>query len=350
MRVRAAVVGCGAIAKEHLGFLSTDDRVELVGVCDSSPATANYTADLYRTRAFTDLAEMLETARPAVVHVLTPPLSHPALTRMCLEAGADVICEKPVAVSSAQLAELLDHADSLGRTLVESQNLRFNDEVRGLHRLIDAGTLGTVVAVEVDVVLGIAAAGSRFADTNVPSAVRDLPGGAIHDFLPHMTYLLLDLLDWPTVERAQSRWDNRSGNPQIVFDDMESMVQFGATSGRMRFSSREKPPRFTVTVRGTGGTAAIDFFNPYTTTERSRGTAQLDGIINSILKGASLMASGPRNLRDKVLQHGAYHGFPPMLGAFYDSRIAGTASPITADEMRACLAVIDAVTEGAVRP
>lgn len=347
MSVRAAVVGCGAIAKEHLSFLSTDDRVDLVGVCDSSPATAAYNADLYRTTAYTDLADMLDRAAPAVVHVLTPPLSHPALLRMCLDAGADVICEKPIAISATELDGLLDYASERGRRFIESQNLRFNAETVAVRDKIASGVLGEVVAVDVDIALNISGPGSRFADTNVPSAVDGLPGGAIHDFLPHMVYLQLDLLGFPDVTDAVSRWYNRSGVAQVGFDEMEGLLEFGDRRGRLRFSSRENPPHFNVTARGSEGSMSIDYFNPYVVTERSFGTAQLDGIFNSIVKGATYLASGPRNLKDKILQHGAYHGFPPMLGAFYDAIAAGTDLPVTTSQMRACLAVVDAITADA---
>ena len=89
-RARAAVIGCGAISKEHLHVLGSHPRIELVGVCDRSPAASTWTASRYASTAFTDHRELLASARPDVVHVLTPPASHRSIAEDALVAGAHV--------------------------------------------------------------------------------------------------------------------------------------------------------------------------------------------------------------------------------------------------------------------
>ena len=83
--LRAAIIGCGAIATQHLEFLAATPQATLVGVCDLSPATAGYTPRRYATEPFTDASAMLATARPDVVHVLTPPSSHRPLVELALQ-------------------------------------------------------------------------------------------------------------------------------------------------------------------------------------------------------------------------------------------------------------------------
>src|SRR4051794_5060152 len=78
--LRAAVIGTGVISEEHLRFLSKDDRADLVGVCDLSPALARFSAERFDAEAaYTDSTVMLRNAKPDVVHVLTPPHTHVAL-------------------------------------------------------------------------------------------------------------------------------------------------------------------------------------------------------------------------------------------------------------------------------
>src|SRR5687768_7536450 len=93
--LRAGVIGSGKISEEHLKFLSTSPRANLVGVCDLSPSLAKFALERFghsgTTLAFTDHRQMLAEKRPAIVHVLTPPQSHVTLVAECLRAGAHVI-------------------------------------------------------------------------------------------------------------------------------------------------------------------------------------------------------------------------------------------------------------------
>ena len=94
--MKAALIGAGQIAKQHLSCLKTLPGVELAAICDLSPATAEAAAERYGIRAwFTDHRAMLEKARPDVVHVTTPPTSHFRPAMDSLDAGAHVIVEKP---------------------------------------------------------------------------------------------------------------------------------------------------------------------------------------------------------------------------------------------------------------
>ncbi|MFV0260109.1 MAG: Gfo/Idh/MocA family protein [Acidimicrobiales bacterium] len=292
----AAVIGCGVIAHEHLRCLRANERAALVAVCDTSPVTARYAAERYGGAAFTDHRRMLDTTRPDVVHVLTPPHTHPALVRDALDHGADVVCEKPMALDLGETTALLDHADRLGRRLVESQNLRWNDPVMAIRDLVASGALGTVVGVEVAVHLDIAS-GGKFADPNLPSATLGLPGGGIGDFLPHLAYLALDQVGFCEPGPAWSRWWNRSGNPVVGFDQLEAGVELGDAVGLLRFDARVEPPGLSLTVRGTRGSADTDLYRAYLRVSSNRGTSPLGPIVDHMVNGARLVAAGPKLLR-----------------------------------------------------
>jgi predicted dehydrogenase len=344
----AAVIGCGAISREHLSFLSTCGDVDLVAVCDLSPAIADYTAARYGAgSAYTDHREMLQVVRPQVVHVLTPPLSHAPLVTEALDAGCHVLCEKPITPDTASLRELLALAAANDRILMETQNLRFNDQLLAIDRLVRDGRLGTIV--NVDVLLSIDIAHSKFADPNVPSAVANLAGGAIHDFLPHMAYLVLHYFGYPEVVDVRGSWRNVSGAPQIIFDEMEALITLPEGTASVRFSSRIQPDRFRLSVRGTEGTVETDLYQPYLRFETFRGRKQLSPLLNHAANGLSLVASSVSNLRGKILQHTPYHGMPRMLDALYAAVRHGTAPPITPLEMERTSLLIDAMAGQAVR-
>ena len=144
--VRSGVIGCGAISKPHLDYLATSDKVDLIGVCDLSAVTAEHSASVAGTRAFTDMNDLLAEGID-VVHVLTPPSSHEFIATAALDAGANVICEKPVAPDRASLDRMLASAAANDRWLVDGHNLRWNDPIVWLRSLRNDGTLGEILAV-----------------------------------------------------------------------------------------------------------------------------------------------------------------------------------------------------------
>src|SRR5579872_3751173 len=106
-RLRTAVIGCGAIANEHLSYLSRSRWTELAAVCDVSPISASFAQERFgASSGFTDVTAMLRDAQPDVVHVLTPPQTHTSLIRMSLDQSAHVICEKPMTASANETEAL----------------------------------------------------------------------------------------------------------------------------------------------------------------------------------------------------------------------------------------------------
>lgn len=340
--LKAAVIGCGAIAHEHLGFLGSSPLVELVGVCDTSKATARFAGERYGANAwFTDSEVMLEQAKPDVVHVLTPPQTHGTLVRRCLDRGAHVICEKPMTGTAEETEALLAHARERGRALVESRNLVFNDAVLDIRKLIADGTMGKVR--EVDILLSLDLTAGPFGDLNLSGPGVALPGGAVHDFLPHLAYLLLLFADWQgEIGRVDGVLDNLSGNPRIGYDHLDVLVLAGQCRGRLRIASDLDPPMFRVTVRGTAASVETDLYNPFLRVQRNRDAGKV-APFEHMRSGWRLTRSGFGNLRDKVMQHGTYHGLPRMLEAIYSALRDGRDIPVSEGEMIATAKLVDRI-------
>lgn len=347
-RARAAVIGCGAISKEHLHVLGSHPRIELVGVCDRSPAASTWTASRYASTAFTDHRELLASARPDVVHVLTPPASHRSIAEDALVAGAHVIVEKPIASDAAELASMYAVAEAHDRLLVENHNYRFNDQMLAIAGLLADGTLGSIVQVDVLLALDIAKSKLAAADGN-PTA--HLAGGAVRDFLTHLTYLGVFLFGDEPIGEVAARWRNTSGNAHIGADELDARIDVGSGGvARIRFDSRIAPECFRVWVRGTAGTVETDLYQPFVRVETRRGPKALSPVVNHAVNGLSLAASSVRILRDKVLQHSPYHGLWRFLDLFYASVLDGSAPPVTRDDVLRTNALVDRIVEIASAP
>jgi UDP-N-acetyl-2-amino-2-deoxyglucuronate dehydrogenase len=139
----AAVIGCGDVSVVHLQAIANLDGIELVGVCDADADRAAAEARRYGVPRFTDHRKLLDATRPQVVHVCTPHHQHAQIAIDCLDAGVDVLVEKPVAHTIAEADRLIGaarrHPDvKVGICL---QN-RYNATIQAARALLDSGELG----------------------------------------------------------------------------------------------------------------------------------------------------------------------------------------------------------------
>jgi predicted dehydrogenase len=343
-RLGAAVIGCGAIAHEHLTYLSSSPLVRLVGVCDSSRVAARFAQHRFRAEQwFTDVDEMLSVTRPDVVHVLTPPETHKRLIELCLAADTHVICEKPMSTSTKDTTELLAKARSGGKALVESRNMLYNDALLKIDRLVSDGRLGVIK--EVDILLSLDLTAGPFGDLNLSGPGAGLPGGAVHDFVPHLAYLFLHFAGASSrIDRVAGTLNNLSGNGRVGFDHMDALVRAGDCRGRLRVASDVRPDAFRLVIRGSAGTVETDFYNPILWTRDTRSSG-IKAPLEQIGSGLSLALAGVQNMRDKVARHGTYHGMPRMLRATYQDLCSGRIPPVDEAEMIATASLVDQLVQ-----
>lgn len=344
--LRTVVVGTGGISQEHLAFVARSPRAELVGVCDLSAAAASYAAERFGAAASgTDLAALLASTAPDVVHVLTPATTHSAIAAQCLRAGAHVISEKPVTTDLAELEALLAVADEAGRTLTEDHNYLYNHGVQRLAELVDDGSLGEVVEVDVRMALDVRAGGA-FADTSLPHPIHRMPAGVIHDVLTHLVYLAQHFVPGP-YDQVRAAWRNQGGGDLFKYDDLDALAFAGRQHARIRFTSSTWPQCLSVTVRGTAGEAETELFQPYVreVLQRSAGK-QLSSTVNHFVNGASLARSALRNFGHKVSRiETPYHGLHRFLDLTYEALAAGVEPPVTRRRMIETTAFIDRLLE-----
>jgi predicted dehydrogenase len=124
--------------------------VELVAVADLSGERAQQVAGKEGIpRAYDDWRRMLAEVRPDLVSVCTPNVYHKEQTIAAFEAGADVLCEKPVATSHADALEMFEAAEKTGCRLFVCQSLRFYNNLVAAKEIVDSGRLGQIYFAEV---------------------------------------------------------------------------------------------------------------------------------------------------------------------------------------------------------
>jgi predicted dehydrogenase len=122
--VRAGVVGVGALGRQHARVYSSLPGARLVGVYDADGPRCAEVARLYGCRAFDRLDEMLAEVDAATVAV--PTVDHHRVVRALLEAGKDVLVEKPMTVTLAEADDLIRLAGDRRAVLQVGHIERFN--------------------------------------------------------------------------------------------------------------------------------------------------------------------------------------------------------------------------------
>lgn len=176
-RVRLAVVGTGGIFKwAHLKqALVHIPEAQLVALCDISAAAVKlaeaevraayqkrieelrkagdteaaqaFADDVKRLRTYTDLAQTLSDVSPDAVDVCTTPHSHAPVAVKALEAGAHVMCEKPMARTYLDTLPVLEAVDKSGRFYQHNENWIWDGKWYTMRKVVEAGYVGEVVAL-----------------------------------------------------------------------------------------------------------------------------------------------------------------------------------------------------------
>jgi len=342
--IRAAVIGAGHIAQQHLACLAQLPGVKLVGVCDLSPALAEFAAERHGAQAwFTNHKRMLAEAGAQVVHVTTPPASHFRLATDCLEAGAHVFLEKPATTSLSDLETLVTHAEARQRLLVEDYNYLWNEPVLRLRQWTADGTLGDVLHVDAAISLDIAGEDSPFMDRNLRHPALDLAGGPIEDFLPHLASLAHAFCGAHV--DVHTDWRKRDPGSLLPYDEFRALLRGAKATATLSFSSHAQPDAFRLTVHGSRGRATADIFEQRLTRASLRGGPRpLVPFFNALDDASETARSAFRLLWRKLSGGpGAYDGLWLLIRRFYEA-VGGTGPlPLSAGDVLEVNRMVDAL-------
>lgn len=143
---KVCIVGYGAIGPVHARALEDVDQAVLYAVCDINPERRKACQEKYAVAAYDDFDRMLQDTEIDTVHICTPHYLHFEMIRKALQAGKDVVVEKPVTMTGQELDALL-RLDGMERVCVVLQN-RLNPCIEKLKSLIQAGEFGSIKAVK----------------------------------------------------------------------------------------------------------------------------------------------------------------------------------------------------------
>jgi predicted dehydrogenase len=201
---KLAIIGAGGMAGYHIaGFRQAG--AEVIAIADVNAAAAATTAAKHDiAQSFGDVAEMLNTLTDLDgVSIIVPNKFHAPLAIQAMKAGKHVFCEKPPAISAAEMAELKTVADETGRTLMFNFNNRARPESYAMRGYINDGSVGTINSCQAKWVrrAGIPGFGGWFTNKALSG------GGPLIDLL-HMIDLGMHFMGYPEPAHVLARTYN----------------------------------------------------------------------------------------------------------------------------------------------
>ncbi len=206
---RVAVIGVGAMGRNHARVYNEMPEVELAAVADLDLALVQNVIRLHGGRAYKDYRTMLEEIQPAVVSVAVPTQAHCQVTLDALEAGCHVLVEKPIAATLEEGRRMIERAAELGRVLAVGHIERYNPAVIELKRRLDADELGRIFQIHA----------RRLGP--FPARVRDV--GVIVDLAPHD----LDIMRYLTGKKVRRLYAETEQEIHTAHEDLFSgLIRF----------------------------------------------------------------------------------------------------------------------------
>lgn len=142
--VRIGIIGAGQVSDyHHVPAIRLDPRAKLTAVCDADPALVERRKkDWGIDRVSTNFEEVCADPNVDAVIIATPNFTHQAISNAAAKHGKHVMCEKPLALSASEVADMYHHARDAGVVHMTAFTYRFAPSMRYLRHLLKSGSLG----------------------------------------------------------------------------------------------------------------------------------------------------------------------------------------------------------------
>jgi predicted dehydrogenase len=191
-KLKVGMIGVGSVAQlfhlDHWKELEAEGAVELAAVCDIIPERVEMVAKKWEvSKTYTNYKTMLKQGDFDIIDICTQNRLHCSMTIDALKTGANVLCEKPMAMNSKEGEKMIAAAKENKRKLMVAQNMRFESAHERIKAIIERGDLGEIYFAEAQYLRrrGIPGWGKFHIK-------RESAGGPLIDIGVHM----LDLMIW----------------------------------------------------------------------------------------------------------------------------------------------------------
>ena len=252
--IEVGLVGFGLAGRAfHAPVIRAVPGLRLAAILQRSGAEA---AEKYPdVRIVRSLDELLSMREIRLVVIATPNDTHYPFARQCLEAGRDVVVDKPFTTTLQEAVSLVQLAKAANRLLTVYQNRRYDGDFQAIRKLVADGTLGRIVRFETSY--------DRFRPHLKPGAWRETtrPGsGILFDIAPHLVDHALVLFGLPLAVTADVRIERENAAADDAFDI--TLHYANAMRAVLRSSILAAAPRPRFVLFGTQASFVKQTFDP----------------------------------------------------------------------------------------
>jgi predicted dehydrogenase len=350
--VRAAIVGCGKIADQHVHAIRRIPGSSVAAVCDREMLMAKQLSERFGiAECFDDLPQMLGKVSPDAVHITTPPQSHHDLARRCLEAGSHVYIEKPFTVTAPEAESLIAIAERHGLVVTVGHNNQFTPEMLEMRRLVEEGYLGgkpvhmesfwSYDLSDVDYVRPLLGDPHHW--------VRGLPGKLLHNIISHGIARLAEFLDDDLLQVTSSAFQSpklREMDCPDVMDELRVLIRDRAgTTANFCFSTQIKPGLNRFELLGPANSLVVDLVTGSVISTRGKSyKSYLTFLVPPVNSAREHMANARRNtlafVRWRLHQDA---GMKALIERFHETVQKGTTPPIPYREILLTARIMDTI-------
>jgi len=337
--LRGGIVGCGTVASiSHMPVWRAMKDVEMVAAYDINEGAAAAMARRFNVpRSYQDLSDMLEKESLDFIDICTPPDTHALLAIQAMEAGWNVLVEKPMAVSLNEADDMLAASRRQGVKLCVIHNLLFIPAVQAAKSAVAGGKIGDLLAVEVkslDRRDGALSKRDHWCHT--------LPGGIFGEYAPHSIYLELAFLGRIHSVKAISR--KASEFPWVAADELRVLVEAEKGIGSFTISCNSHNKSFEVDIFGTRGRLHVDNFTLSMTRRRFRGNRTDELVLDQLYLGSQHLAGAVSSFLMAALGRRWYKvGHQALMRGFIRSIRDNIAPPVSGEDGRETIRVLDEI-------
>jgi predicted dehydrogenase len=350
--LKVAIVGCGKIADSHAEQIVRIPGCEIVGVCDREPLMAQQLYERFPVKAYySDVTDLIENAKPDVVHITTPPQSHYQISTQCLDAGCHVYVEKPFALNAAETVDVIRLAERKGLKITAGHDDQFRPATRRMRALIRSGFLGEA-PVHMESYYGYEISTKGYAGALLGDKqhwVRKLPGKLLHNIISHGIARISEFLtsDSPeTITYGFTSPQLRSVGESEIVDELRVIIsEDRRTTAYFTFSSQMRPLLHQFRVYGSKNGLILD--QDQETLVRLRGKkfkSYGETFVAPVVMADEYLKGSFTNLR--LFAARDFHmksGMKYLIEAFYRAIVEGAPDPIPSSEILRTARIMDAI-------
>lgn len=262
--LRVAIIGCGKIADQHAEHIVHIPGCHIVGVCDSEELMAKQLQERLNVPAhFSKVQDLLDKAKPDVVHITAPPQTHYSIGKLCLEAGCHVYIEKPFTVDYREAEELVNLVERRNLRLTVGHDAQFKHSANQMRKLVNEGYLGGP-PVHIESYHCYDLSGGAYAKALLGQRnhwVRQLPGGLLQNTISHGISKLAEFLTGDAPEVVAYGFTSgllKSIGETELIDELRVIIHDGTTTAYFTFSSQMQPSLHMLRLYGPANGLIVD--------------------------------------------------------------------------------------------